>query len=240
MIPQPTAKKAFGCFTPQDIIIPKRQEPGHSYPRDDKLQNDLEKKATVLGSIQILCCLTISSLGNILVFASYSSHFNPAVSTMLMFAYPSVGTLFFAMSGFLSIISGKKPTMPFAVSSLVSNALSSIVAGTGLFLLIDNLVTLWMASQLCDSGKGHLYSLPYSWYYYSVFEVNDCVQDKVSLTGVLVVMLVFTVLELLLVAYSSVFWWKQGYSNNPGSSFSLLQSQDPIKHVGVLQGHGCE
>lgn len=39
-----------------------------------------------------------------------------------------------------------------------------------------------------------------------------------DLQGVLVVMLVFTVLELLLAAYSSVFWWKQLYSNNPGVS----------------------
>ena len=39
-----------------------------------------------------------------------------------------------------------------------------------------------------------------------------------DLQGALVVMLIFTVLELLLSAYASILWWKQVYSNNPGVS----------------------
>lgn len=39
-----------------------------------------------------------------------------------------------------------------------------------------------------------------------------------DLQGVLVVMLIFSVLELLLAAYASVFWWKEIYSSNPGVS----------------------
>ncbi|XP_015418617.1 PREDICTED: membrane-spanning 4-domains subfamily A member 7-like [Myotis davidii] len=113
-------------------------------------------------SIHILCCLMISSFGAILFFSPYSSHLKPAVSTMLMSGYPFVGALCFAITGILSIISGKKST---------------------------------------------------------------------KLLGVLVVMLIFSVLEHLLAAYASVFWWKQVYSSNPGSSFSLPQSQDHIKHV---------
>ncbi|XP_055130775.1 membrane-spanning 4-domains subfamily A member 7 isoform X3 [Symphalangus syndactylus] len=137
----------------------------------------------------------------------------------------------FGITGSLSIISGKQSTKPFDLSSLTSNAVSSVTAGAGLFLLADSMVALRTASQHCGSEMDYLSSLPYSEYYYPIYEIKDCLLANVSLTGVLVVMLVFTVLELLLAAYSSVFWWKQLYSNNPGSSFSLTQSQDHIQQV---------
>ncbi|XP_002821760.3 membrane-spanning 4-domains subfamily A member 7 isoform X3 [Pongo pygmaeus] len=137
----------------------------------------------------------------------------------------------FGITGSLSIISGKQSTKPFDLSSLTSNAVSSVTAGAGLFLLADSMVALRTASQHCGSETDYLSSLPYSEYYYPIYEIKDCLLTSVSLTGVLVVMLVFTVLELLLAAYSSVFWWKQLYSNNPGSSLSLTQSQDHIQQV---------
>ncbi|PNI45074.1 MS4A7 isoform 3 [Pan troglodytes] len=137
----------------------------------------------------------------------------------------------FGITGSLSIISGKQSTKPFDLSSLTSNAVSSVTAGAGLFLLADSMVALRTASQHCGSETDYLSSLPYSEYYYPIYEIKDCLLTSVSLTGVLVVMLVFTVLELLLAAYSSVFWWKQLYSNNPGSSFSSTQSQDHIQQV---------
>lgn len=236
MLSQPKTKKAFQSSTPKGIIIPQKEKPGHIYRKEDELQNE----ATILGTVQILCCLMISSLGIILVFAPYSSHFNPSVSTILTSGYPFVGALCFAITGSLSIISGKKSTKPFAMSSLSSSAVSFVVAGAGLFLLTASVVALGTATQLCDSEKEHLSSLPYSEDYYSIHEVKDCLLTRVSLIGVLVVMLTFTVLELLIVAYASVFWWKQVYSNNP-STFSLLQSQDRIQHVKkILQGHGYE
>nr|XP_009006492.1 membrane-spanning 4-domains subfamily A member 7 isoform X4 [Callithrix jacchus] len=135
----------------------------------------------------------------------------------------------FGVTGSLSIISGKQSTKPFDLSSLTSNAVSSVTAGAGLLLLADSVVALRTVSQHCDSEKEYLSSLPYSEYYYPVYEIRDCLLTSVSLTGVLVVMLIFTVLELLLAAYSSVFWWKQLYFNNPGSSFFLSQSQDHMQ-----------
>uniref|UniRef100_H0XQA2 Membrane spanning 4-domains A7 n=1 Tax=Otolemur garnettii TaxID=30611 RepID=H0XQA2_OTOGA len=172
----------------------------------------------VLQTIQILCCLMILSLGAILVSASYPSHFDPAVSKVLMSGYPFVGALCFGVTGSLSIVSGKKSTKPLALSSLISNAMSSVSAGAGLLLLTDGLVTLETASQRCVSGKEYLSSLPYSEYYYSLYEVRDCVSTHKSLTGALVVMLTFTVLQLLLAAYASIFWWRQFYTENPGVS----------------------
>nr|XP_012309753.1 membrane-spanning 4-domains subfamily A member 7 isoform X2 [Aotus nancymaae] len=201
MLLQSQTMRAFDIFTPKGITIPEREKPGHMYQKEDYLQSGLPKEATVLGTVQILCCLMISSLGVILVFASYPSRFNS-----------------FGVTGSLSIISGKQSTKPFDLSSLTSNAVSSVTAGAGLLLLADSVVALRTASQHCGSEKEYLSSLPYSEYYYPIYEIRDCLLTSVSLTGVLVVMLIFTVLELLFAAYSSVFWWKQLYSNNPGVS----------------------
>ncbi|XP_049501764.1 membrane-spanning 4-domains subfamily A member 7 isoform X1 [Panthera uncia] len=231
MLSKPKTKGAFDSFTPNGIIIPKREKPRHSYQKEDNPPNTLQKETTVLGIIQIMCCLLISSLGAILVSAPYSSHFKPTTSTILMSGYPFVAATCFAITGSLSIISGKKATMPFAMSTLTASAASSLAAGAGLFLLADSLVALETASRPCDSEREYLSSLPYSGYYYSTYEFKDCLLASVSLTGVLVVMLIFTVLELLTATYASILWWKQLYSKNPGSTFSMPQSQGHIQHV---------
>ncbi|XP_027418007.1 membrane-spanning 4-domains subfamily A member 7-like isoform X3 [Bos indicus x Bos taurus] len=159
--------------------------------------------------IQILCFLVISSLGVILVSVPNSSQLSPAISSILMTGYPFFGALCFAITGTVSIISGKKSNKPFAINSLIFSAVSSVAAGVGLILLAGSLVALRTASQQCDSGRDYLSSMPYSTYYYSIYDVKDCLLTSVDLTGVLLVMLNFTVLELLAAAYASVFWWRR-------------------------------
>ncbi|XP_013825442.2 PREDICTED: membrane-spanning 4-domains subfamily A member 7 isoform X2 [Capra hircus] len=124
----------------------------------------------------------------------------------------------FAITGTLSIVSGKKSSETFAINSLTFSAVSSVAAGAGFILLTGSLVTLRTASQQCDSGRDYLSSLPYSTYYYSVYDVEDCLLASVGLTGVLVVMLTFTVLELLAAAYASVFWWERSTATARRSS----------------------
>ncbi|XP_076972227.1 membrane-spanning 4-domains subfamily A member 7 [Tamandua tetradactyla] len=231
MLSQSKPKGAFDIFTPKDVITHQKEKPGHTSKKEAKMQDGLQKEATVLGTIQILFCLVIASLGAILVSVSYSSYFNPAVSTILMSGYPFLGPLCFAFTGFLSIISGRKSTKPFALSSLTSNAVSSVVAGTGFLLLAHGLVALGSASQQCRSEKDHLSALPYSEYYYSVYEIKDCLLAGVSLTGVLVVMLIFTVLELFIAVYASILWRTRSHSSSPGSAFFLSRSQDHVQQV---------
>ncbi|XP_004478001.1 membrane-spanning 4-domains subfamily A member 7 [Dasypus novemcinctus] len=224
-------KGPFDIFIPKGIIVPQKEKPGQTSQKEEKMYNGLQKEATVLGVIQILSCLMIASLGAILVSAPYSSHFNPAVSTILRSGYPFLGALCFAFTGSLSIISGRKSTKTFALSSLTSNAVSSVAAGAGLILLTYSLVALGPASGQCDLEKDNLSALPYSEYYYSIYEIKDCLLARVSLTGVLVVMLIFSALELFLAAYASVLWWTQFNSNSPGSSFFLSQSQGHIQYI---------
>uniref|UniRef100_A0A2K5XYI8 Membrane spanning 4-domains A7 n=1 Tax=Mandrillus leucophaeus TaxID=9568 RepID=A0A2K5XYI8_MANLE len=93
MLLQSQTMGIFDSFTPKGITIPQREKPGHKYQKEDYLQSGLPTEATVLGTVQILCCLMISSLGVILVFAPYPSHFSPAISTTLMSGYPFLGAL---------------------------------------------------------------------------------------------------------------------------------------------------
>lgn len=49
MLSQPKTKGAFDSFTPNGIIILKREKPKHSYQKEDNPQNSLQEEATVLG-----------------------------------------------------------------------------------------------------------------------------------------------------------------------------------------------
>ncbi|XP_048215959.1 membrane-spanning 4-domains subfamily A member 7 [Perognathus longimembris pacificus] len=220
---QPNTKRASNSFPSKGSISTQREKSVHNYPKENDLKNSLRHEAMVLGVIQILCCLMISGLGAIWVSTSYSFSFNPEVFTMLASGYPFFGALCFATSGSLSIISGKISTKPFAMSSLTSNAMSSATAGTGIFFLVYGLVVLRTASPPCYSRKEHLSLLPYSTY-----KDKDCLLADVSITCILLLMFVFSVLELLLAAYASVFWWKHIYSGNTKSALSLPQSHEQI------------
>uniref|UniRef100_A0A8C8TYF9 Membrane-spanning 4-domains, subfamily A, member 7 n=2 Tax=Peromyscus maniculatus bairdii TaxID=230844 RepID=A0A8C8TYF9_PERMB len=216
----------LGACLPMDIVIHKREKAGHTYQKGDELLVGVPKEATVLGTIQILCALTIAGLGGILVSVSYSPYFNPAASTTLMSGYPFVGSLYFAIAGALSIISGKTSVKPFALSSLASNAASSVVAAAGLFLLTHGLIILGTASPHCNSEKKFLPLLSSPESHHWMSEDKNCLLADVGVMSGLVVMLVFTVLELFLAVYSSVFWWKRVYFNKPMSAYFMSESQD--------------
>ncbi|XP_055994119.1 membrane-spanning 4-domains subfamily A member 7 [Sorex fumeus] len=228
MLTEPKTKTTTDTFTPKTIMSGPEEK--YSFTKEDNLKDVVQKELTVLGTIQILCCLMISSLGAIMVSAPYSPYFNTAVSIILMPGYPFAGALCFGITGILSIISGKNSTKIFV---LILNLFSTVVAGTGLILLAATLKALKTASEQCDSGKDSL-ALPNIsniQYHYPAHKAKDCLLTGSSLTTVLVVMFLFTVLELLLAAYASVVWWKQNCSKNLESEFSLPQSQDLIQHV---------
>ncbi|KAB0351943.1 hypothetical protein FD754_016800 [Muntiacus muntjak] len=216
--------RAFNAFTLKGVVISEREKPAQVYQEEDHLPKGLPREAAVLGAspspykgnpAENVMNVSRPHLGVILVSAPNSSQLSPAISTVLMSGYPFLGALCFAVTGSLSIISGRKSSKLFATNSLISSAVSSVAAGAGLVLLANSLVALRTASQQCDSGRDYLASLPYSRYYYSIYEVKDCLLNSVGLTacvglrGALVVMLTFSALELLAAACASVFWWKR-------------------------------
>ncbi|KAL1787367.1 hypothetical protein HispidOSU_003066 [Sigmodon hispidus] len=202
-----------------DIVIYKREKAGHTHQKGDDVLVGVPKEATVLGTIQILCALATAGLRGILLSASSSSYFTPAAVTTLMSGYSFLGSLCFAIAGSLSIISRKISIKSFALSNLAFNAASSVVAVTGLFLLTYSLIALGTASPHCNSEKKFLSLLSYLESHHWMNEDKNCLFADVSAMSGLAVMLIFTVLELSLAVYSSVYWWKQVYSNKPGSAF---------------------
>lgn len=213
---------AWDCF-PKDVIVHKREKAGHTYENGEDLLIGVPTEATVLGTIQLICALMIASFGGILVSASYS---NPEASTTLMSGYLFTGSLCFATAGILSIISEKIPTKAFALSSLASSVASSVVAIVGLFFVTYCLIVLGTAFPHCNSEKKFLPLLSYLESHDWKNEDKNCRLAYVSAISTLGIMLLFIVLEVLLAVYSSIFWWKQVYSNKPGGAFFLPQSQD--------------
>lgn len=217
-----TKSTAWDCF-PKDVIVHKREKAGHTYENGEDLLIGVPSEATVLGTIQLICALMIVSFGGILVSASYS---NPEVSTTLMSGYLFTGSFCFAMAGILSIISEKISTKAFALSSLASSVASSVVAMVGLFFVTYCLIVLGTAFPHCNSEKKFLPLLSYLESHDWKNEDKNCRLAYVSAISTLGIMLLFIVLEVLLAVYSSIFWWKQVYSNKPGGAFFLPQSQD--------------
>ncbi|XP_028633381.1 membrane-spanning 4-domains subfamily A member 7 isoform X1 [Grammomys surdaster] len=220
-----TKSIGWDCF-PKDVITHKGEKGGHTCKKGDDLLIGVPSEATILGTIQLLCALMIASFGGILVSASYSSNFNPEASTTLITGYLFIGSLCFASAGILSITSEKISTKPFALSSLASNVASSVVAIIGLFLFTYCLVALGTAFPHCNSEKKFLSLLSYLESHHWKKEDKNCHLAYISAISALGMMLLFTVLEALLAVYSSIFWWMQVYSNKPGGTFFLPQSQD--------------
>lgn len=217
-----TKSTAWDCF-PKDVIVHKREKAGHTYENGEDLLIGVPSEATVLGTIQLICALMIASFGGILVSASYT---NPEASTTLMSGYLFTGSLCFAMAGILSIISEKISTKAFALSSLASSVASSFVAIVGLFFFTYCLIVLGTAFPHCNSEKKFLPLLSYLESLDWKNEDKNCRLAYVSAISTLGMMLLFIVLEVLLAVYSSIFWWKQVYSNKPGGAVFLPQSQD--------------
>ncbi|XP_028633382.1 membrane-spanning 4-domains subfamily A member 7 isoform X2 [Grammomys surdaster] len=201
-----TKSIGWDCF-PKDVITHKGEKGGHTCKKGDDLLIGVPSEATILGTIQLLCALMIASFGGILVSASYSSNFNPEASTTLITGYLFIGSL-------------------CALSSLASNVASSVVAIIGLFLFTYCLVALGTAFPHCNSEKKFLSLLSYLESHHWKKEDKNCHLAYISAISALGMMLLFTVLEALLAVYSSIFWWMQVYSNKPGGTFFLPQSQD--------------
>ncbi|XP_034373592.1 membrane-spanning 4-domains subfamily A member 7 isoform X2 [Arvicanthis niloticus] len=213
------------CF-PKDVITHKGEKAEHTCKKGDDLLIGVPSEATILGTIQLLCALMIASFGGILVSASYSSYFNPEEATTLISGYLFIGSFCFASAGILSIISEKISTKPLALSSLASNVASSVVAIIGLFLFTYCLIALGTAFPHCNSEKKFLSLLSYLESHHWKNDDKNCHLAYVSAISALGMMLLFTALEALLAVYSSIFWWKQVYSNKPGGTFFLPPSQD--------------
>ncbi|CAO2584759.1 Membrane-spanning 4-domains subfamily A member 6B [Lemmus lemmus] len=81
----------------------------------------------------------------------------------------------------------------------------------GIIVLSVSLAGLHPASKQCEQSKPLIPTEKY--YYHRPLDNNDCSSTKAVLTGILSLMLIFSVLELGLAMLSAMLWWKQGHSD---------------------------
>ncbi|XP_037696158.1 membrane-spanning 4-domains subfamily A member 6A-like isoform X3 [Choloepus didactylus] len=213
MASQPMPSETILVLTSDGIKFPQIEKPKPIDQRQDSLKKYLKAEVKVLGTLQILCGVMVLSVGLILVSAPFSRNFTPVFSILLKAVYPFVGVLCFIISGSLSIITEKKSTKSLVRASLVANILSSLSALEGLILLSVNLPALGPASQQCYLEQKDAPN-PYHFFYPNA--AYECYLANVTLTGLLSVMLIFTVLEFFLAGLAIVLWWKQSHSDFPG------------------------
>ncbi|XP_007123848.2 high affinity immunoglobulin epsilon receptor subunit beta [Physeter macrocephalus] len=98
----------------------------------------LKKELEFLGVTQILISLICLYFGIFVCSVFNSSEFKDFFSSFKA-GYPFWGAVFFAISGFLSVMSEKKQATYLIQGSLGANTVSSIAGGLGIIILIINL-----------------------------------------------------------------------------------------------------
>ncbi|XP_042638992.1 membrane-spanning 4-domains subfamily A member 6A-like [Orycteropus afer afer] len=216
MIPQHMPSESVVVLTPNGFKFPQTEQPTPTNQGQVSLMKHLKTEIKVLGTIQILCGLMVFSLGLILVSCPFSPQFTPVFSTLLKAGYPFTGAFCFIIAGSLSIITEKKSIKPLVQSSLTASILSCLSAVVGLILLLINLLALGHASWQCELD---MQVLPTSYYRYH--DDMECSMATTILTGLLSIMLIFSVLELCLAVLSTMLWWKTAHSDFPESVLFL-------------------
>ncbi|KAM9221524.1 high affinity immunoglobulin epsilon receptor subunit beta-like [Dugong dugon] len=99
----------------------------------------LKKELEFLGVTQILIGLICLSFGTIVYSVLDISGLEGEHFSSFKAGYPLWGAIFFAISGFLSIVCERKNAIYLVRGRLGANTISSIAAGTGIVFLIINL-----------------------------------------------------------------------------------------------------
>ncbi|XP_075403683.1 high affinity immunoglobulin epsilon receptor subunit beta [Tenrec ecaudatus] len=112
----------------------------------------LKKELEFLGVTQILVGLLCFSFGTIAYSFINISEFEGNIFSSFRAGYPFWGAIFFGISGLLSIICERKTTTYLVQGRLGTNIVSTIAAGTGIFILIINLKASWSYLYGCPEA----------------------------------------------------------------------------------------
>ncbi|XP_036114960.1 high affinity immunoglobulin epsilon receptor subunit beta [Molossus molossus] len=136
-----------------DLALPNPQEPSRvpEFERSEAPSHHntppprqtwltlLKRELEFLGVTHILIGSICLCFGTIVYTMFEISEFEKQLFSSFKAGYPFWGALIFAISGFLSIMSEKKSATCLIQGSLGANLVSSIAAGIGIFILVNNL-----------------------------------------------------------------------------------------------------
>ncbi|XP_031245636.1 membrane-spanning 4-domains subfamily A member 6C-like [Mastomys coucha] len=210
MIPQVVTNETVTVISPNGMNF------AQSHQSQGSLKKHLKAEIKVMAAIQIMCAVTVLSLGIILASVPPVPHFNSVFSVLLKSGYPFIGALFFIVSGILSIITERKSTKPLVDGSMTLNILSVSFAFMGIIIISVSLNGLHHASEQCMQNK-KLGPNEYDFFqpFYNTGR-NECTITMSVLAGVLSVMLISSVLELGLALLSAMLWSKEGALTSVG------------------------
>ncbi|XP_038620985.1 membrane-spanning 4-domains subfamily A member 4A-like [Tachyglossus aculeatus] len=107
--------------------------PGSVHQPYNTMKKFLKGEPKILGAVQILIAVMILGTGVILICINETQFFGSFL--ILYSGYPIWGTLFFLISGSLSIAAERKTTKCLVQNCLVMNIISSIAAIAGLIIV---------------------------------------------------------------------------------------------------------
>ncbi|XP_006911313.1 high affinity immunoglobulin epsilon receptor subunit beta [Pteropus alecto] len=113
----------------------------------------LKKELEFLGVTQILIALICLCFGIIVYSMLKISEFEKEFFSSFKAGYPFWGAVFFAISGFLSIMSEKNHAAYLVQGTLGANLVSSIAAGAGIIILIANLKNSLAYISFCQEAS---------------------------------------------------------------------------------------
>ncbi|XP_048216786.1 membrane-spanning 4-domains subfamily A member 6A isoform X1 [Perognathus longimembris pacificus] len=218
MIPQVVTRETVTVIRSNGTIF---DQPQPTHQMDYSLKKYILDEIKVIGAIQILCAIMVLIFGILLACAPFSPDFTPVFSSLIKSGYPFVGPVCFIICGSLSIITDKKSTKPWVHSSLALSIVSTLFGLLGFILLSLNLSVMDPAVHKCELTIPPTES---SYHYYHWSRYNECYMTKISLAGVLGLMLVCTLVELGLAVLSVVLWWIQSNSDFPGRVHFVSQT----------------
>ncbi|XP_048216787.1 membrane-spanning 4-domains subfamily A member 6A isoform X2 [Perognathus longimembris pacificus] len=199
MIPQVVTRETVTVIRSNGTIF---DQPQPTHQMDYSLKKYILDEIKVIGAIQILCAIMVLIFGILLACAPFSPDFTPVFSSLIKSGYPFVG--------------------PVCVhSSLALSIVSTLFGLLGFILLSLNLSVMDPAVHKCELTIPPTES---SYHYYHWSRYNECYMTKISLAGVLGLMLVCTLVELGLAVLSVVLWWIQSNSDFPGRVHFVSQT----------------
>lgn len=160
-----------------------------SLPRP--LQKFYKGEPNALGVTQIMTGVIHILLGIILT-ASISSYYPPSI---VITGYPFWSGILYIISGSLSVATSCNPNLRLVRGSLGMNIVSSVAAGIGIIILSLIKTIDYRSSYYCDHEEDEDNSACRNLFYF----------QETMYSGIIIVLLVFTILEFCISISTSIF-----------------------------------
>ncbi|ERE78572.1 membrane-spanning 4-domain subfamily A member 4A-like protein [Cricetulus griseus] len=238
MIPQVVTNETVTVISTNGVDFPQTDKPQPAQQKQDSLKKYLKAEIKVMAAIQIMCGVMVLCLGIILASTPNTIHFTPVFSLLLKSGYPFVGSLFFIISGILTVITETKSKKSLLLmkmkrigatfwkrgisescysfqvdGSLTMNILSISFAFMGIIILTVSLAGLHPALEECEKSWALRPTESSFYHYHFHVQRSPCSAPQAVLTGILSLMLISSVLELGLSVLTAMLWWNQSHSD---------------------------